>query len=117
MPQPDASHKPSFLLRPGEWALVLAIAVAIGLTALVDANHSYWFRPLESARDIALNTAMLGIFALAGLPAQLAFLCRGDFLATLFHRLGRYLATLDEFGETNFVVFGEQRVLANVCEV
>jgi len=64
MSQPDASHKPSFLLRPGEWALVLAIAVAIGLTALVDGNHSYWFRPLESARDIARNTAMLGIFAL-----------------------------------------------------
>jgi len=64
MPQSDASHRPSFLLRPGEWALVLAIALAIGLTALADANHSYWFRPLESVRDIARNTALLGIFAL-----------------------------------------------------
>jgi len=64
MPQPDASHRPSFLLRPGEWALVLAIVLAIGLTALVDANHSYWDRPLESVRDIARNTALLGIFAL-----------------------------------------------------
>jgi ribose/xylose/arabinose/galactoside ABC-type transport system permease subunit len=57
-------HKPPFLLRPGEWALVLAIVIAIALTALVDANHSYWFRPLESLRDIARNTALLGIFAL-----------------------------------------------------
>jgi len=64
MPQPDASHRPSFLLRPGEWALVLAIALAIAVTALVDANHSYWDRPLESVRDIARNTALLGIFAL-----------------------------------------------------
>jgi ribose/xylose/arabinose/galactoside ABC-type transport system permease subunit len=52
------------LLRPGEWALVAAIVVAVALTALVDANHSYWFRPLESLRDIARNTALLGIFAL-----------------------------------------------------
>jgi ribose/xylose/arabinose/galactoside ABC-type transport system permease subunit len=43
---------------------VLAIALAIRLTALADANHSYWFRPLESVRDIARNTALLGIFAL-----------------------------------------------------
>ncbi len=64
MPQPDASHRPSFLLRPGEWALVLAIVLAIAVTALVDANHSYWDRPLESVRDIARNTALLGIFAL-----------------------------------------------------
>ena len=64
MPQPDASHRPSFLLRPGEWALVLAIVMAIAVTALVDANHSYWDRPLESVRDIARNTALLGIFAL-----------------------------------------------------
>ncbi len=64
MPQPDASHRPSFLLRPGEWALVLAIVLAIAVTALADANHSYWFRPLESVRDIARNTALLGIFAL-----------------------------------------------------
>jgi ribose/xylose/arabinose/galactoside ABC-type transport system permease subunit len=52
------------LLRPGEWALVAAIVVAVALTAVVDANHSYWFRPLESLRDIARNTALLGIFAL-----------------------------------------------------
>jgi ribose/xylose/arabinose/galactoside ABC-type transport system permease subunit len=64
MPQPNASSKPIFFLRPGEWSLVLAILFAVALTALVDANHSYWFRPLESLRDIARNTALLGIFAL-----------------------------------------------------
>jgi ribose/xylose/arabinose/galactoside ABC-type transport system permease subunit len=64
MSQSHSSHKPPLLLRPGEWALVLAIVIAIALTALVDANHSYWFRPLESLRDIARNTALLGIFAL-----------------------------------------------------
>ena len=52
------------LLRPSEWGLVLAIVIAVGLTALADANHSYWFQPLESLRDIARNTALLGIFAL-----------------------------------------------------
>ena len=58
------SHKPAFVLRPAEWALVAAIAIAIALTALVDANHSYWFQPFDSLRDIARNTALLGIFAL-----------------------------------------------------
>jgi ribose/xylose/arabinose/galactoside ABC-type transport system permease subunit len=64
MPEPSGSPKPFRLLRPGEWALLAAIVVAVGVTALVDANHSYWFRPLESLRDIARNTALLGIFAL-----------------------------------------------------
>lgn len=64
MSAPNASAKPLFLLRQGEWALLLAILVAVVVTALVDANHSYWFRPLESLRDIARNTALLGIFAL-----------------------------------------------------
>jgi ribose/xylose/arabinose/galactoside ABC-type transport system permease subunit len=64
MPETSGSPRPSLLLRPGEWALLAAILVAVVLTALVDANHSYWFRPLESLRDIARNTALLGIFAL-----------------------------------------------------
>ena len=64
MSQSHSSHKPAFLLRPSEWALVAAIAIAIALTALVDANHSYWFQPFDSLRDIARNTALLGIFAL-----------------------------------------------------
>lgn len=52
------------MLKSSEWALVLAILLAVGLTTLVDANHSYFFRPAESVRDIARNTALLGIFAL-----------------------------------------------------
>ncbi len=64
MAPPAGPPTPHRLLRPGEWALVAAIVVAVALTTLVDANHSYWFRPLESLRDIARNTALLGIFAL-----------------------------------------------------
>lgn len=62
-----ASAPPSsggFLLRRSEWALLAAIVVAVVLTAIIDANHSYWFQPLASLRDIARSTAMLGIFAL-----------------------------------------------------
>ncbi|MDA1040897.1 MAG: ABC transporter permease [Planctomycetota bacterium] len=70
MPPEDATSSSlaatgrGFLLRPAEWALVLAIMLAVVLTALVDANHSYWFQPYTSLRDIARNTALLGIFAL-----------------------------------------------------
>lgn len=70
MPHTDATSPRAagtgrgFFLRPAEWALVLAIVVAVVLTALVDANHSYWFQPYASLRDIARNTALLGIFAL-----------------------------------------------------
>ena len=64
MPEPSSQPKAAVLLRSGEWALLAAIVIAVILTALVDANHSYWFRPLESLRDIARNTALLGIFAL-----------------------------------------------------
>ena len=56
--------RPGGLLRSGEWALLGAILAAVALATLVDSNHSYWFRPLESLRDIARNTALLGIFAL-----------------------------------------------------
>ena len=51
-------------LRQSEWSLLLAIAAAVVITMVVDSNHSYYERPLESLRDIARNTAMLGIFAL-----------------------------------------------------
>jgi len=64
MPQTADPHRSPWLLRPGEWALVIAIVLAVGLTAVADANHSYWFRPLESLRDILRNVALLGIFAL-----------------------------------------------------
>jgi ribose/xylose/arabinose/galactoside ABC-type transport system permease subunit len=64
MAAPDFSSSSGFLLKRSEWALLAAIVVAVVLTALVDANHSYWFQPLTSLRDIARSTAMLGIFAL-----------------------------------------------------
>ena len=35
------------MLRSGEWALLAAIVMVVGLTALVDGNHSYWYRPFE----------------------------------------------------------------------
>ncbi len=47
-----------------EWSLLVATLLAIVLTALVDSNHTYFFRPFESLRDIARNSAMLGIFSL-----------------------------------------------------
>ena len=47
-----------------EWSLLVAIVLAIFFAALVDTNHTYFFRPLESLRDIARNSAMLGIFSL-----------------------------------------------------
>jgi ribose/xylose/arabinose/galactoside ABC-type transport system permease subunit len=52
------------LLRPTEWTLLLAIIVTATITTLVDTQHTYWFRPFDSIRDIARNTALLGIFAL-----------------------------------------------------
>jgi ribose/xylose/arabinose/galactoside ABC-type transport system permease subunit len=64
MAAPTADSPIRGLLRRSEWALLLAILIAVILTAVVDANHSYWTRPLDSLRDIARNTAMLGIFAL-----------------------------------------------------
>jgi len=51
-------------LRQSEWSLLLAIFAAVVITAVIDSNHSYYGRPLESLRDIARNTALLGIFAL-----------------------------------------------------
>jgi len=47
-----------------EWSLLVAIVLAIVFTAIVDTNHTYFFRPMESLRDIARNSAMLGIFSL-----------------------------------------------------
>ncbi|HTU24648.1 MAG TPA: ABC transporter permease [Pirellulales bacterium] len=47
-----------------ESGLALAIVVVLAVTALVDSNHSYWFRPQACATDIVRQTVMLGIFAL-----------------------------------------------------
>jgi ribose/xylose/arabinose/galactoside ABC-type transport system permease subunit len=47
-----------------EVALVAAILIVVLATAALDRNHSYLSRPGDSARDIARNTALLGMFAL-----------------------------------------------------
>jgi ribose/xylose/arabinose/galactoside ABC-type transport system permease subunit len=52
------------ILFSTEFALVIAIAVVVIATALVDSNHAYYSNPSVSARDIARNLALLGIFAL-----------------------------------------------------
>ncbi|NDC63037.1 MAG: ABC transporter permease [Planctomycetia bacterium] len=74
MNAPDETSVRVPLLRPGEWALVLAILLAVAFTAVVDANHSYWYRPLDSLRDVLRNTALLGIFALG---ATVVIICGG----------------------------------------
>ena len=89
MPSPHAPSRGSFLLRPGEWALLAAIVLAIAVTTIVDANHSYWFRPLESLRDIARNTALLGIFALG---ATVVIIAGGIDLSALVAFIARQLA-------------------------
>jgi len=51
------------VLKPSEWVLVVAVLLAVVITTLVDANHSYFHRPVESLRDIARNVSLLGMFA------------------------------------------------------
>jgi len=51
-------------LEPNEWGLLAAIVIVLALTTLVDPEHDYLYRPLDSAVDILRRTSMLGIFAL-----------------------------------------------------
>ena len=51
-------------LRFNELALLAAIVIAFAATAAIDSNHNYIRDPYNSLRDIARNTALLGIFAL-----------------------------------------------------
>jgi ribose/xylose/arabinose/galactoside ABC-type transport system permease subunit len=50
--------------RRSEWGLLLAIAVVVVLTTVIDQQHNYLSDPRESAVNILRQTAMLGIFAL-----------------------------------------------------
>src|SRR5260370_39311069 len=52
------------VLQRTELGLLLAIAVVIALTIVVDAPHNYWNNPRDSGVEILRQTAMLGIFAL-----------------------------------------------------
>lgn len=51
-------------LNRTERVLLLAIAVVVAGTTLLDGQHNYWFDPATSAKDILRQTVMLGIFAL-----------------------------------------------------
>lgn len=51
-------------LNRTERVLLLAIAVVVAGTTLLDGQHNYWFDPATSAKDIVRQTVMLGIFAL-----------------------------------------------------
>lgn len=51
-------------LNRTEWGLLLAIAIVVAATTLLDSQHHYWHNPKPSAIDILRQTVMLGIFAL-----------------------------------------------------
>jgi ribose/xylose/arabinose/galactoside ABC-type transport system permease subunit len=52
------------LFQRSEWGLLLAIAVVLVLTTVLDAQHTYWTNPWPSAVDVLRQTSLLGIFAL-----------------------------------------------------
>jgi ribose/xylose/arabinose/galactoside ABC-type transport system permease subunit len=47
-----------------EWGLLLAIAVVLVLTTVLDTQHTYWTYPWPSVVDILRQTSLLGIFTL-----------------------------------------------------
>ena len=47
-----------------EWALGLAILVAVAAITLLDRQHNYWNNAGRSAMEIQRQMSMLGIFAL-----------------------------------------------------
>jgi ribose/xylose/arabinose/galactoside ABC-type transport system permease subunit len=51
-------------LQRSEWGLLLAIVVVLVLTAVLDAQHTYWTNPRPSAVDVLRQTSLLGIFTL-----------------------------------------------------
>jgi len=52
------------LLRRHESSLLLAIAVVVALTTLLDSQHNYLHDPIRSLTDITRQTTLLGIFSL-----------------------------------------------------
>jgi ribose/xylose/arabinose/galactoside ABC-type transport system permease subunit len=59
-----AERDPRRLLRRHEFGLLLAIALVVGLTTLLDSQHNYYHDPWRNAREIMRQTSLLGIFAL-----------------------------------------------------
>ncbi len=62
-PVPAAGFSWRFLQRT-EVGLLVALAVVVLLTGVLDSRHTYFFRPAPSAKDILRQTALLGIFTL-----------------------------------------------------
>jgi ribose/xylose/arabinose/galactoside ABC-type transport system permease subunit len=52
------------LFQRTEIGLLVAIAVVVLLTGIVDSRHTYFIRPRPSVEDILRQTALLGIFTL-----------------------------------------------------
>src|SRR5262249_18106480 len=70
----------------------------------------------DDESEVRLDEGPLGLLPLAGHLAQLATLRRRQ-LAALVELLTRRVAVLDLLRETDLVVLGQQRVLADVGEV
>jgi len=51
-------------LNPNELGLIVAVVAVIAFTAAVDPDHDYWFSPLACARQVLVETALLGTIAL-----------------------------------------------------
>ncbi len=89
------------LLTFNEIALLLAIFVAVGLTAWIDPHHTYasWNGAAQAAPEIARNWSLLGIFALGALVVIISGgidLSAGSmiaFSATVFACVMQVLAT------------------------
>ena len=78
------------------------------LVLLCDGHHE---------TKVGLHERALRVFTLTSLPAKLAFLGRRDVFATLFEGRSCSGTRLDGFGQSNFIIFGQQRVLANVGQI
>jgi ribose/xylose/arabinose/galactoside ABC-type transport system permease subunit len=60
----DSTHSSRFKWFTTEFALLIAIALVLVFTTIVDGNHSYYYQPGVNLELIAYNVATLGIFAL-----------------------------------------------------
>jgi ribose/xylose/arabinose/galactoside ABC-type transport system permease subunit len=60
----DPAHSSRFKWFTTEFALLIAIALVLLFTTIVDGNHSYYYQPGVNLELIAYNIATLGIFAL-----------------------------------------------------
>lgn len=60
----DSTHSSRFKWFTTEFALLIAIALVLVFTTIIDGNHSYYYQPGVNLELIAYNVATLGIFAL-----------------------------------------------------